>query len=333
MALFFKKRSPFRDATVKVYHGYGHTHNLVVYGHAFRNKPYIAHRYTTNVLRNILQLLRLFFVKPLPGATLQLRWEDEVLNTTAEDDGFFKFEWESRKEIDPGWQTVTVDLLDDHGQVVASGNGSLFVPHATQYGIISDIDDTILISHSATIGKRLRQLFTLNPRSRQLFPGVAAHYSLMATARTTADVPNPFFYVSSSEWNLYNYLAEFFTYNRLPPGVFLLNQLKQWFELWKTGKTKHQGKMLRIVRILEAFPRQQFVLLGDNSQSDPAIYASLATKMKGKIFAVYIRNVRPAREPATIELLKQISSSGVATCFFKESSEAIGHSKTIGLIN
>ena len=100
----------------------------------------------------------------------------------------------------------------------------------------------------------------------------------------------------------------------------------------KTGKTGHMGKMLRIVRILDTFPKQQFVLFGDNSQSDPAIYASLAAKMKGRIHAVYIRNIRSSKSSETAKILEEISQTGVCTCLFNHSNEAIEHSKKIGLI-
>ena len=60
--------------TVKIYHGYGHAHNLIVFGHVFKQKPDTSNTYTNGVLPNILRLLRLFFVKPVPGAKVRLNW-------------------------------------------------------------------------------------------------------------------------------------------------------------------------------------------------------------------------------------------------------------------
>jgi phosphatidate phosphatase APP1 len=327
------RSSNYKNATVKIYHGYGHTHDLVVYGHVFKNKPVYRNNYATNMLQNIIHLLRLFFVKPVPDANVQLLWRNQLLYSTTEDDGFFKFEWKSEEEVNAGWHTLEVNFLDQHGNIAATGQGKVFVPHATQFAFISDIDDTVLMSYSATVVKRLRTLFTKNPHTRKAFADVVKHYALLAEAHTTPQVPNPFFYVSSSEWNLYDDLDEFFKYSGFPKGVFLLNQIKKWFQLFKTGKTKHEGKLLRVIRILNTFPRQQFILLGDNSQSDPAIYASVVEKYPGKIFAVYIRNIRSSSEAATTEILSGIERSGVLTCFFKTNAEAILHSKKIGLIN
>jgi phosphatidate phosphatase APP1 len=332
MKLFARQGSVYNHASVKVYHGYGHTHNLVVYGHVFKSKAIIWHKFTNNIFYNALRLFRLFLVNPFPRAKIRLRWQDQVLPGQTEDDGFFKFEWKATHEVEAGWHHLNVDLIDEAGNVVKTADGKMFVPHSTQFAFISDIDDTIMISYSATIGRRLKELFIRNPRTRSMFPGVPEHYKLLSLAHTTNDVPNAFFYVSSSEWNLYDYLNEFFKFNNLPRGAFLLNQVKRWFELWKTGKTKHMGKLLRVVRILEAFPSQQFILLGDNTQSDPSIYASVAKKLPGKIFAIYIRNIVKKNEQPAKAILAEIAASGVHTCLFDHSADAIAHSRQIGLV-
>jgi len=158
-------------------------------------------------------------------------------------------------------------------------------------------------------------------------------YHLLALAHTEPDLLNPFFYVSSSEWNLYDDLNEFFKHNELPKGAFLLSQIKKWHQLLKTGKTKHQGKLIRITRILHAFPKQRFVLLGDNSQSDPEIYAALANKFPDNIVAIYLRNIRANKEMPTRLLLDSIQKKEIHTCLFKHTDEAILHSRSIGLID
>jgi phosphatidate phosphatase APP1 len=324
------KRVNYKKLFIKVYHGYGHTHDLIIFGHVFKGKPLTRKRFSNNYLTNILYLLRLFFVRPVAGVKVQLEWRGQFFYSTTEKDGFFKFEWKSDDEVLAGWHDVKVSCTDSKGEV--KGEGKLFVPNSTQFAFISDIDDTVLISHSATIGKRLRVLFTKNPRGRKPFLDVAKHYELLASAHTTAQVPNPFFFVSSSEWNLYDDLVEFFNYNKLPKGTFLLNQVKRWFQLWKTGKTKHEGKMLRIMRILNTFPKQQFILLGDNTQSDPAIYTSLANKLPGKIFAIYINNVSLKKEMATKQVLDSVKEVGTFVCLHKDNAGAMAHSKAIGLI-
>ncbi len=319
-----------KKTIVKAYQGYGHEQHLVVFGHVFSRSP-LPQQYTrNNILRNMLQLLRLFWIKPLPKAKVQLQWKEKLIEAITEDDGFFRLEWASPVSVPAGLHDITVTCVNDNNQPIAHGQSTIVVPHITQLAIISDIDDTFLISHSATIFKRLYTLFTLNARTRKAFEGVAKHYTLLQYAQTNAAEPNPFFYVSSSEWNLYDYLQEFIQVQQLPPGVFLLNQVKQWYQLLKTGKTKHSGKFARIVRIMEAFPNQQFILLGDNSQQDPEIYHSLMAHFPRRIVAVYIRMVNPEKQITAQKLLQQQEATGIPVCLFTHSETAIEHSKKLG---
>jgi phosphatidate phosphatase APP1 len=328
---FLKRLGINTDLTVKVYKGYGHQHNLHLSGHVLKISSNPTTTYHRSILKNIFQLFKLFFVKAIAGVPVVLRWNEQEIRTVTETDGYFKLEWASGESVPAGFHEVRVDALGASGEVIASGKGEFFVPHITQLGIISDIDDTFLVSHSSTIFRRLWTLFSNNARSRSAFEGVREHYRLLEQAQTDDDTPNPLFYVSSSEWNLYDYLNEFLRIQKLPQGIFLLSQLKRWYQLVKTGKTKHEGKFARVVRIMDAFPNQRFILLGDNSQKDPEIYRSIADHRPGRVFAVYIRNVSSNNKLTLLALENSLRSVGIPFCLFRHSKEAIEHSISIGL--
>jgi phosphatidate phosphatase APP1 len=323
-----------KDPVVKVYNGYGHKEQLIVYGHVLLLSPLPRKHFRHNFLRNTFSLLRLFMVKPFAGARVRLKWDNQTFESVTEVDGFYKIEWKPPKPVDPGWHQVSVELLnplDDFRTTRAIGSGKVLVPHANEYSCISDIDDTFLISHSSNLRKRLYVLLTKNAHSRKPFEGVVNHYQQLAKAGVTPD-QNAFFYVSSSEWNLYNYIEEFAQKNQMPQGIFLLSQMKKITEAWKTGMNKHATKFMRIARILEVYPNQKFILLGDDSQEDPKIYASVIQHFPTKVHAVYLRHVTTRNKTAVQEIVDKINSAGTPCCYFTHSSEALLHSKKIGLI-
>ena len=317
--------------TIKVYHGYGHENNLTVFGHVFKLSPFPRKQYRQSFLRNTLALLRLFLVKPFAHIEVQLEWKGKIYLANTDTDGFFKFDWRDEAPFEKGWLPVKVNAIAG-AQIIASSAGRIYIPHSTQYVIISDIDDTFLISHSANMRKRLLVLFTQNARTRKPFEGVVRHYQLLAKSNTTNDAPNPFFFVSSSEWNLYEYILEFTAVNRVPKGIFLLSQLKQFSQLLKTGQNHHGTKFTRIVRIMEAYPNQRMILLGDSSQQDPYIYESVVKHFPKQVHAVYIRDVFDRNYEKVREVLNKIEATGVPCLMFKESKDAILHSVKIGLI-
>ena len=88
--------------SVKVYHGFGHKHNLTLYGHVYKNRFARERNYHTNIIANIIYLVKLFCIKPVNGAKVQLVWNRQVIPGITEEDGFYKFEWESEDEVPAG---------------------------------------------------------------------------------------------------------------------------------------------------------------------------------------------------------------------------------------
>jgi phosphatidate phosphatase APP1 len=317
---------------IKVYNGFGNTEKIMVPGHVLKLSPMPRKTYRQNIFINIFSMLRLFMVVPFSNAKISIEWEGVVYETEASEDGFFNFEIMVNRIPNEGWNPILVRLreekylLDDIQQY-----GSVYIPFTSQHAFISDIDDTFLISHSSFLRRRLAVLFGKNARTRKVFEGVVNHYQLLASGNGNHN-GNPFFYVSGSEWNLYDFIVEFTRVNELPKGIFLLSRLKTITQFWKSGQTGLMTKFMRIARIIETFPHLHFVLLGDDSQKDPEIYLSVATHFPQKVFAVYIRCVGNSLSGKTEKIMHEIESLGVSCCYFKHSSEAVIHSKMIGLI-
>ena len=319
---------------IKVYNSYGNSKKIIVLGQVLRISAFDRKTYRKNWIVNLFSVLRLFIVVPFSNAKISIHWQGEVYWTETEKDGFFRFEMFPENASLPGWQSVLVKLEEKkyHLQNIQQ-NGAIYIPFPSQYGFISDIDDTLLISHSVRLTKRLYELLTKNAHTRKVFDGVVNHYQLLAANDQINKNSNPFFYVSGSEWNLYDFIVEFFRKNDLPKGVFLLNQLKRISGFWKSGQSELMTKFMRIVRVIEDFPHLLFVLLGDDSQKDPEIYLSVVKHFPKKIFAVYIRCLGSSRSSKVEQMIYEMESDNVLCCYFKNSAEAIIHSKKIGLIS
>lgn len=316
---------------VKVYDGFGNAHEGVLYGHTLKVSPIPRKSFRDIVVTNVLAVLRLFIVDPKVNAEVRMVFMGNEYLTRSENDGFFKFDWKSAEPVPAGEHPVVVEWLKN-GKAISAERSTIRVPYLKQYIIISDIDDTFLVSHSSTILKRMYVLLTENAYSRQPFEDVVRHYQLLKTAGTDALNPNPFFFVSSSEWNLYDYIKNFMVKNGLPDCILLLNQIKTFSQLLKTGKNNHGSKFVRIVRIVDAYPQQRFILLGDDSQRDAFIYYAICKHYPERIRAVYLRKVHPKPRPDVVTELDGISSMGIAVNYFSHSREAIEHSQAEGII-
>lgn len=314
--------------TVKVYHGYGDEHKMEIFGHVFKVSPYRQDKFSKRVLHNTLSLIRLFMVKPFRNVPVEL--EGYGLVTITDENGFFKFEFDPEMSPEPGWHSVKVNLLHRKFRNIY-GIGKIIVPNATKIGIISDIDDTFLISHSSNLRKRLYVLFTKNAKTRKPFENVVKHYQLLSKGHDGQ--PRPFFYVSSSEWNLYDYIRDFSDSYQMPGGIYLLSELKEVQEFLKTGQSKHEGKYFRIAKLLTKYPERRFILMGDDSQFDPAIYYKIVQDFPERIVCIYIRHVVKEHLASTRNFEAAIKKMGVEICYYTHSKTAIKHSMKMGLIH
>lgn len=331
LSLFFKS-SALRPQ-IRVYHSYGDDDRCFVIGHVLEDAPErksTSESAESSLWENTRAMLRLFSVKPQAGARVEVCFGGVTFTTTTNAEGFFHVDLLGDVPHRPGWHNVSVRGISGVA-AGCEGQGKVFHPASKKQGFISDIDDTFLVSHSRNIFRRLRALLTKTPQTRKPFEGVVAHYQALALHGTTEDAPNPFFYVSSSEWNLYDYIRDFCRYHGLPEGIFLLSSLKQLSDFVKTGSNNHQTKYDRIARILEEYPATHFVLLGDDTQRDPEIYQKIIAAFGSQINAVYLRRRSGAKAAKTTALLAKIQSAGIPVCYFKHSSEALEHSRKIGL--
>src|SRR6476660_2237714 len=173
-----------------------------------------------------------------------------------------------------------------------------------------------------------------NVNDRKIFENVVPHYQALSTAgRNNKEEQNAFFYVSSSEWNLYRFIVDFTELHELPRAVLLLKDIKtSLLDFFITGRGDHNHKFDKIKHILEFYPQLQYTLLGDDSQADPFLYENICKIFPVNVKAVYIRQTGSSKKHKAMRAIANMESMHVATCYFRESSEAIAHSKKIGLI-
>lgn len=315
------------------YRGYGNGNTFIIQGHVFRGMAMSKPKKRNTAWKNFVALIKMFLVRTVPEVQVSLSLNGNKYQTKTGDDGFFEFEV-SGHGMKNGWHKVLVTLEDVlvEGQEEVSLQPELLIEKDFEYGLISDIDDTFLVSHVTRFWRKLYVLLTKNAESRKPFKGVVSFYTRLNEGTTSQK--NPFFYVSSSEWNLYDFLINFCSFHNLPKGVLQLKEIKGgWRDFFKKGSfSNHNHKRLKIERILKLYPDQNFVLLGDNGQHDPYIYRSLVNDYPDRILAVYIRGVKRSHRKKVDDIMKSIRECNVEALQFRRSKEAELHARSIGLI-
>ncbi|MBK5193443.1 MAG: App1 family protein [Flavobacteriaceae bacterium] len=317
---------------LKLYRGYLNDQELIVFGHVFKSWAPDKYRIDRGGIRHAFSIIHMFNISPISNIRVKLEFKGTVVETKTLHDGYFRFSIPFNEELESGWHEFIITCkITDFGIVEI---GEVLKPFESKYAIISDIDDTILISCSNNFFKKMYIILLKNINKRKVFNDVVPHYmALSIFGQQNEKAFNSFFYVSSSEWNLYSFINEFAQIHNLPKAVIKLKKIKTGImDLLFSGRGSHDHKFEKIKDIISFYPNLQYVLLGDDSQRDPDIYERICKIFPLNVKAVYIRHTAKDKKQRTQKILDNLEDLGVATCYFKHSEKAIKHSKEIGII-
>ena len=326
---WFKTRFRFVDYPfVMAYRGFGNTNTFHLQGHVFRGMAKHNFEKENTLWRNFIYMIKMFLVRTQEGVTVSLRGDGmDTVYAKTDPTGLFSFEVKDH-HLEVGWNELEVVLEDEmvEGQETVIAKAEVLIRDEFEQGIISDIDDTLLISHVTQPLKKFYLLMTKSSLSRKPVQGVVRFYRALCKGIDTQ--LNPFFYVSSSEWNLYEFLTRFMRHYDFPKGVLQLKEIKDsWKDFLRSGYGSHDHKRIKIERILDQYPEQEFILLGDNGQQDAAIYLSIARSFQDQVKAIYIRKATSSNTQKVNQLLRQIEELDVPTLQFDHVSEAFEHAR------
>jgi len=317
---------------ISLYRGYVNENELIVSGHVFKSWAPSQYSIEAKPMKHALSVIKMFTIKPVANENVSLQFQGENATTKTMGDGYFNFRIPFNKKLDSGWHFYTVTYHRKDFNIVSTGE--VLKPYTGKYGIISDIDDTFLVSHSSNIFKKLYVMLSQNIDKRTVFDDVALHYQALSKAgHKHANHSNSFFYVSSSEWNLYSFIVAIAKKHQLPKAVIQLKKIKTGIgDFLFTGGGNHNHKLEKIKEIISLNPKLNYVLIGDDSQKDPYLYEQISKMFPKNIACIYIRQIGKNEKNKVVSVLNNITSLNINSLYFKNSSEAILHSKSIGII-
>lgn len=298
------------------YNGLGNSNRIYLRGRVLLDKQIAKGDDQDSFLDNLLATWQHITSVEIPNAKVQAQIGGLTQVVTTDEEGFFEIEMDNPKlSSDQIWHSINLELLDQPAEEREVAIGKIMIPPASaEFGVISDIDDTVLQSKATNYLAAARLMFLKNAKTRLPFEGVAELYqALHKNGR------NPICYVSSSPWNLYEFLTDFFEYQDIPPGPLFLTDYG--FSADQFIKPDHEThKIDQIDKILSIYPNLQYILMGDSGQKDPEIYQKVIEQHPDRIVACMIRDVTGSRRDRKVEQIAEAVSSGNTKMVFTESS-------------
>lgn len=185
--------------------------------------------------------------------------------------------------LEPGWRTIKFESAD--GQF---SEAPVFIkPKEQRIGIVSDVDDTVMVTSLPRPLLAAWNTFVLDEHARAAVPGMNVLYERL-TSKFGQDT-TPVVYLSTGSWNVAPTLNRFLGRNLYPFGALLLTD---WGpapqRLFRSG-ADHKRANLR--RLAEEFPDVKWILIGDDGQHDEKLYGEFARDYPDSVHAIAIRQL------------------------------------------
>ncbi len=323
------------DAPIVIvpYRSFGTPDTLFVKGRVLHDKPVSTAEAERSAWSNLRDALRRIDSDEVSGARVGIHFDDQEWEVVADNEGYFTHSLPLARPVEKtdAWYAVQLHLLEPAlGEPLPYAEAQVLVPPPTaRYGVISDIDDTILETNATSLLRSALVTLLENAATRTPFPGVAALYQALQ-AGANGNGRNPIFYVSSSPWNLYDFLVEFMEFNGIPAGPIFLRD----YGLSKiTSALSHQAKLAPMHWVLDTYPELAFVLMGDSGQRDPELYSQLLRDYPDRIKAIYIRDVSDDKRDAAVDALaEEAAALGVPMIRAADSAAMAASAAALGLV-
>jgi len=186
-------------------------------------------------------------------------------------------------QLEAGWNAALLtlegsDAIEEPVFVVAPD---------VEFGLLSDVDDTVMVTALPRPLLAGWNTFVLNEHARRPVPGMSVLYDRLMAAHPGS----PVVYLSTGAWNIVPILNRFLSRHLYPRGTFLLTDWGPTPERFFRSGQEH--KKASLARLAEEFPRVRWLLVGDDGQHDEERYREFADAHPGNVAAVAIRELTP----------------------------------------
>lgn len=314
------------------YRGYANSAKVYLKGRVLEDENIFRGK-TDSQVQNIINSFKRFETDEIPNADVRITCNNQSFECQTDAEGYFALDanWEAPgKSQTNSWLDVSVELLypTKNNDKNITAKGEIYLPSENaDYGIITDIDDTILQTHVTSLFKLKMLYATIFKNAHQRLPmeGMVELFKTFVKG-ANGKRENPIFYLSHSPWNIYDLLNEFLNVQKFPKGPLLLRD----FGIYPSGDFSNH-KTNRIAHILKTYPVLPFILLGDSAEKDADFYIKAARNFPDQIKAIYIRQTRNTKNAERIKRLIN-ESTDVPAILIHSSKDIFSHGTENGLL-
>jgi len=173
--------------TIEVHTCYGNAHELIVEGRLLDEHEFKERSKEDSWFKNLWKKLQQVVNSEIKDAPMTLIAENESYYTKSDDEGYFEFDIQHRNSSFINNESIQLSLDKKELSTTCS---ALILEEKEQVGIISDFDDTVIVSGVTHKLDLINNIFFKNYKQREVVSGMAERFKKILaqndSSKTTA---------------------------------------------------------------------------------------------------------------------------------------------------
>lgn len=274
------------DLEIVLYAAYGTGSKALVEGRVITREDRSEPALDDDRSRNLARTMRALVNEEHADVPVTVGIGGSSWTARSDREGYFRLLIDDLPAVGAGWNTVNATAP---GGV---GTGSLLmIPAQNVHGLISDVDDTVLVSDVNDKSRLLANSLLLNHLQREPVEGVPPAYRTLLARNADAGAA-PLFYLSASPRQIQSGIQSFLDHHDFPRGVLITKRVTNDASS-EPLENQFAYKIGKLVEVFERLPHVSFVLVGDDGEQDPEVYETLRRRYGARVSAIWIRRVNP----------------------------------------
>ncbi len=288
---FFRKRGKY-NAKIIPFIGFGTRDSFKISGRVIVDRgDFISYSIKEFKGKKFIRNLRRLRSIKVPNAKLEINFGFRKENVKTDEYGYYKLKMVlgNGNKLPIGTNKYSVKIVEEGYSSEETFGDLIIIPENVDYGIICDIDDTILQSNVSRKIKLLLNTFMSNEQDMKPIPGMNILINNLHLGPNKTN-QNPVLYLTASPFDLIDKINSFIRTNFFPAGPIIMKKLR--------GEDKdklfdsYNYKVKKLHEIFTKFPNMNFVLIGDNTEKDIEAFNLMDRYYNGRVKIILIMNVK-----------------------------------------
>jgi len=269
---------------IQVHTCYGTPKHLIIEGRVLNEREADKSTQQDGKIKNLSKKFGQLFNDEYKDIKLTMTLGSYTHTIYSDDEGYFYFEFTAQS---PRFSSASKIKLSATKEQIEGGCTPAIFDSKVHMGVISDFDDTVIISGVTHKMKLLKNTFWKNYTQREVVTEISEKIHYIVGAKL------PLFFVTGSPRQLQGAIHQFLDLHHFPKRTVitkkihgdnrdpLFNQI-----VYKYGKIKD---------LILLYPSIKWVLFGDSGEKDPEVYTRIQKAYPNRIQAILIRDVESGK--------------------------------------